>query len=454
MLSPREIFLKWKSEEEKKQYEEVMQKPVLTIEELWSLPEKTFHAWRKKYDYPKLFKALNTINSFVEWKNIYSITDEMMADCNVSEFIGNKKLAKDKTLYYLEQTFDGAKRTLVSHGDLSVGLPMFPENGESYVLLQKFISYNDWCSSKKIKPEIFQITKRQAPGYDSERVWLQCGYELLKMGGIKAPVNGFGILYRGKMLEFVNLCGLNLEGEIHFGEEGNLELSFCAADNITCKNLTLALPLFMNSTLTNLRIENSTIQQWRFWECEVTGDIISSKLRSVSIHGGNFTPYFRDTHLIDVEAEHKGLSHSNFHTTYSNLKKIYSDQGVDSKASEYFIKERELSREYSKKFNYLVKSIGYYYWGYGKKPANVIYYSIGAILLCSIIYFFFQSNLLPKDDNKSFMDCIYYSTITFTTLGYGDILPTGGLRIIALLEAFFGALSIGFLVAGFSNSKY
>jgi voltage-gated potassium channel Kch len=52
------------------------------------------------------------------------------------------------------------------------------------------------------------------------------------------------------------------------------------------------------------------------------------------------------------------------------------------------------------------------------------------------------------------MDCIYYSTITFTTLGYGDILPTGGLRIIALLEAFFGALSIGFLVAGFSNSKY
>jgi len=49
---------------------------------------------------------------------------------------------------------------------------------------------------------------------------------------------------------------------------------------------------------------------------------------------------------------------------------------------------------------------------------------------------------------------LYFSTVTFTTLGYGDMSPMGWLRAVALIEAFFGALTIGFLVAGFSRSKY
>ena len=40
-------------------------------------------------------------------------------------------------------------------------------------------------------------------------------------------------------------------------------------------------------------------------------------------------------------------------------------------------------------------------------------------------------------------DFIYYSVVTYTSLGFGDILPTGGLRLLSGVEALTGLLLIG-----------
>ncbi|CAN5274823.1 hypothetical protein BH23GEM4_BH23GEM4_21670 [soil metagenome] len=42
---------------------------------------------------------------------------------------------------------------------------------------------------------------------------------------------------------------------------------------------------------------------------------------------------------------------------------------------------------------------------------------------------------------------IYYSVVTFTTLGYGDFQPTPGARPIAALQAFTGYLILGVLAS-------
>jgi hypothetical protein len=50
-----------------------------------------------------------------------------------------------------------------------------------------------------------------------------------------------------------------------------------------------------------------------------------------------------------------------------------------------------------------------------------------------------------------FKDAVYYSMVTFTTLGYGDMSPSQDLRLIAASEAVLGYLYLGLLIGMVSN---
>jgi hypothetical protein len=50
---------------------------------------------------------------------------------------------------------------------------------------------------------------------------------------------------------------------------------------------------------------------------------------------------------------------------------------------------------------------------------------------------------LRGDFHGEFADYLYFSTVTYTTLGYGDILPLGPVRLIAAIEAMIGIFMIG-----------
>ncbi|MBU7025782.1 MAG: two pore domain potassium channel family protein [Theionarchaea archaeon] len=52
---------------------------------------------------------------------------------------------------------------------------------------------------------------------------------------------------------------------------------------------------------------------------------------------------------------------------------------------------------------------------------------------------------------KDFGYCLYYSIVTFTTLGYGDIHPLGYSHIIASVEALTGAFFIALFVVVFAR---
>ena len=46
---------------------------------------------------------------------------------------------------------------------------------------------------------------------------------------------------------------------------------------------------------------------------------------------------------------------------------------------------------------------------------------------------------LSNPGKTSFLDALYFSVVTFTTLGYGDYHAIGYMRYIAAAEAFIGA---------------
>ena len=50
---------------------------------------------------------------------------------------------------------------------------------------------------------------------------------------------------------------------------------------------------------------------------------------------------------------------------------------------------------------------------------------------------------LGDSSHVSFNDCLYFSAETFTSLGFGDIVPAGPLRLLAGAETLNGLLLIG-----------
>lgn len=56
---------------------------------------------------------------------------------------------------------------------------------------------------------------------------------------------------------------------------------------------------------------------------------------------------------------------------------------------------------------------------------------------------YFTLGTLSGAGSLSLMNCMYFSTETYTSLGFGDIIPGGSLRLIAGVETLNGLLLIG-----------
>jgi Ion channel len=57
------------------------------------------------------------------------------------------------------------------------------------------------------------------------------------------------------------------------------------------------------------------------------------------------------------------------------------------------------------------------------------------------------------NDWVSFPDCLYFSVVTFTSLGYGDIVPRGMGKILACGEVTLGLAFLGVFIAKLTSSK-
>jgi len=147
---------------------------------------------------------------------------------------------------------------------------------------------------------------------------------------------------------------------------------------------------------------------------------------------------------------------------YRDLRKHAEHEGIFTLSGYFIQKELTMRRlqlpRYSLKRN--ISKLVDIFCGYGEAPLRIIGLSIAIIFLCAIMYTFtglsyngdiqaISAEQTLSENISFFYSSLYYSVVTFTTLGYGDFTPVGISRAIAAIEAFTGSFTIALFVVVF-----
>jgi hypothetical protein len=148
----------------------------------------------------------------------------------------------------------------------------------------------------------------------------------------------------------------------------------------------------------------------------------------------------------DLKSEKEGNLHFAA-IEYKQIKQMYKNSSLHSLADHYHYKELTAKRKILGKTN--PSRIINYFFGdllckYGTSFNRVLIASALIILICAGIFkaedqlYYFGKPLATTP----FSSALYFSIVTFTTLGYGDYHAVGAARFVAGLESFIGAAMI------------
>lgn len=265
------------------------------------------------------------------------------------------------------------------------------------------------------------------------------------------PLDGF-------QLARTNLVDINLVHKGHKGGYHCRDADFYRADLSEAHFFALDL---RGSSLMKAKLNSANLHCARLDGCNLLGaDLTNARLDTIewgerlkqercayqAVHEGRK----EEARILFQEAEE----------VVRNIRKQCERQGLFETAGHFFTKEMTYRRyqmpitSFKRGFSKAVDI----FCGYGESPIRVVIFSIALILCCALAYFLLgttaSSPIYPGTSGITaafleLLNAVYFSVVTFTTLGYGDITPQGVARFIAACEAFLGSFTMALFVVVF-----
>nr|WP_241175455.1 pentapeptide repeat-containing protein [Natronolimnobius sp. AArcel1] len=169
-------------------------------------------------------------------------------------------------------------------------------------------------------------------------------------------------------------------------------------------------------------------------------------------------PQMGETVTADGGAPNEGDAVEKAAETYGTLESLARENSLSRLASQCFLGRKDIQlRQYRREADWqmvcrsIVPSV---VARYGESPWRVLGTGTLTVVLCGLAYWVFDliERVGDSGDPISLFDGLYFSALTFTTLGYGDFRPTtrGG-QVLAVAETASGVILLAILVFVFGR---
>jgi uncharacterized protein YjbI with pentapeptide repeats len=303
-------------------------------------------------------------------------------------------------------------------------------------------------------------------------------FEDVNMGAeFKKDVSFRGIIVGGK----IDFRDSNISENIEFSRvciNGKIDLSELSLIGVSFNNSHIQEGMFWKSDLSNATFTDSSLNRVSFERAILTqADFFGADLRGVAFYGADFRslqideqtefgercvydPKFTGnfTATFDENGETSQLTKAA--GQYRIIEQLALTNAFPDMVSHNFIRRQDIQREKylenGMRLRWLRATASKYVLKYGEGPWNIIVSSLGIILSFAFLYPL-GGWVRPVDgepitysaiaeDPTLLGETLYYSTLTFTTLGLGDYRPVGAGQYLTTVNTTLGAVLIALLV--------
>ena len=286
------------------------------------------------------------------------------------------------------------------------------------------------------------------------------------LSGRRFPRSDFsGVDLAGRDFSEADLGGADLsETDLREADFSGANLQNANLTDANARGATFEDANLENSQLTRTNLRNASIENAALYEVSFSDTWIN---RSTDL--GNLCRYEAEEQAIERD-ERTIRHHEASAWTYRALQQLCAENALPTDNRRFYVREKEARRKLAwetHEYSSAIKAeLSRWVMEHGSDPWRVVGVSAVIILLYGALYplvggikdtatgnviGFFSADV-PTDApvwyfTGPFLKGIYFSVVTFTTLGYGDIQPLGRwARFLATTEAVMGSVLLAMLV--------
>lgn len=198
--------------------------------------------------------------------------------------------------------------------------------------------------------------------------------------------------------------------------------------------------------------------------CLEHANLLGARFDEAKLHGVQWGEMVRQEKQGDHEKDpaNQRQLYTEAEEIYRSLYRTLHTQSMEADGSFFYYRQmvvrRKLMRRYS--WAWSLSFLVDLFCGYGEKPGRLLLASLvgigGFALVFALLGLVYNGQVLRlglEQDMSANVDvllsALYFSVVTFTTLGYGDITPHGLSRFFAAGEAFSGSFTMALYVVVF-----